>query len=209
MRCQEQWAMTQVFKIALETPYEFRVGDPSLIGWIITFTYALAFAVCFLNVKYFQGVRRGEPKSPQYWFWCGVACVVFLLGANKQLDLQTWMIEVWRTLARENGWYEERRTYQTFFILITIFCGSAFAAWIIYELRSVWRECAGAVVGLTCLMVFVLIRAASLHQIDGWLAETISGVKLRYILELLGVALVCAAATKNLLVQHPSSSRGK
>ena len=201
--------MTQVFEIALETPYEFRVGDPSLIGWIITFTYALAFAVCFLNVKSLQGVGRSEPKSPLYWFWCGVACVVLLLGANKQLDLQTWVIDVCRTLARENGWYEERRTYQTFFILITIFCGSAFAAWIIYELRGFWRECGGAVVGLAFLMAFVLIRAASLHQIDDWLAETISGAKLRHILELVGVAIVCAAATENLLVQHPSSSRGK
>lgn len=112
-------------------------------------------------------------------------------------------------MARENSWYDDRRTYQTYFILITIFCGSAFAAWIIYELRSFWRECAGAVVGLAFLMAFVLIRAASLHQIGDWLAVTISGAKLRYILELVGVAIVCAAATENLLVQHPSASRGK
>lgn len=200
--------MLEVFRIAFNTPYELKVGDPDFIGWSITASYVVAFVTCVLNAMAVRRIRLSESKSRLYLFWVGLSCVVFLLGLNKQLDVQTWMITVCRTLARENGWYEQRREYQAYFIFLVVCCGAVSSAWVTYQLRSVWRECMVAIVGLAVLGTFLLVRAASLHQLDGWLAGAICGVKLRYLFELLGVATICLAACESKL-RHGKPLRRK
>ena len=58
--------------------------------------------------------RHGRPGSPV--FWLTLALLLLFLGINKQLDLQTLLNDIGRRKARAEGWYGNRRYYQTMFI---------------------------------------------------------------------------------------------
>ena len=84
------------------------------------------------------------------------------MGINKQLDLQSWLIEMSRDLATAEGWYPRRRKRQIFLIgvvALIAFWGGLAVATIIF--RSVIWQVAVALIGPTFLVTFVVIRAAS------------------------------------------------
>ena len=83
------------------------------------------------------------------------------MGINKQLDLQSWLIEMSRDLATAEGWYPRRRKRQIFLIGVValIAFGGLAVATVIF--RSVIRQVAVALIGPTFLVTFVVIRAAS------------------------------------------------
>jgi hypothetical protein len=50
--------------------------------------------------------------------------MLFLLGVNKQLDLQTLLGDVGRSVSTAQGWYDKRRAVQAVFVLVfAIICG--------------------------------------------------------------------------------------
>src|SRR5688572_33006079 len=92
------------------------IGDPTLLGWLTVAVYLAGAAICWKAAAASVGTRwptytRGEPL-----FW--LVCAVFLLclGVNKQLDLQTWFTVLGKSLAKDTGWYEQRRLVQACFI---------------------------------------------------------------------------------------------
>ncbi len=56
-----------------------------------------------------------------------------------------------------------------------------------------------AIAGILFILGFVLIRAASFHNVDAFLAARLGGMKWNWILELGGIAVVAAAAVRILL----------
>ncbi len=169
------------------------IGDPSIMGWVTVAAYALAAIVC---IRY---ARRANLGIGHALLWLGLGLVMAGLAVNKQLDLQSWFTQTLRDLSKEQGWYAQRRTYQTWFIRTLIIGGAVgvialFAAtW-----RQRWRNWP-AIVGLGFLGCFVVIRAASFHHVDVLLKSDIAGVKVNWLLELGGIAVVAAAAMVNLV----------
>jgi hypothetical protein len=130
-------------------------------------------------------LRRKERRC-----WTLLAGVLSFLCINKQLDLQTAMTEFFRGLARQEGWYQVRFYYQVGFIGAMALALPTGAILLLWLARRLPRPCKVAVLGLITLGVFVLIRAASFHHIDRLLGARLLHLRLNWILELSGIAIV-------------------
>ncbi len=88
------------------------IGDPNIISWIIVALYTLSAWQCY-RVATLRSNMRSKGERNIWWILVfGLA----LLGINKQLDLQTALTEFRRILSKQQGWYENRRQVQLFFI---------------------------------------------------------------------------------------------
>ena len=129
---------------------------------------------------------------PTFWFaLCGV--LVFL-GINKQLDLQSCFTQVGRDMAKNEGWYENRRIVQGIFVVVMVLLGVMTVAAAYWYIHAAWRRYRIAFFGIIFLVTFVIIRAASFHHIDVLIKSGLAGFQFNHILELGGIILVGYAA---------------
>jgi hypothetical protein len=129
---------------------------------------------------------------PTFWFaLCGL--MVFL-GVNKQLDLQSCFTQIGRDMAKDEGWYENRRMVQAVFVVVIGVLGMITVAAAYLYIRSAWQRYRIAFLGIVFLVTFVIIRAASFHHIDVFLKSGPGGLQFNHILELGGIILIGYAA---------------
>ncbi|HTF90331.1 MAG TPA: hypothetical protein VK843_18085 [Planctomycetota bacterium] len=176
------------------------IGDPTPIGWLTVVGYGLAacfaFGACRRARREASGLRDGDAaragnERRMVGLWL-IACVVMaLLGVNKQLDLQSLMTQSLRDLARSQGWYENRREYQQAFIAVVAIAAVVSVCVTVLALRPVLHRAWLTVFGLTWIVTFVLIRAASFHHVDRFLRG--GNVRWNWVLELGGIAMVGVA----------------
>ena len=101
------------------------IGDPTLIAWVTVVAYFVAAVLCW-RLAFVVG--KGPPlegRKQLCIFWTVFAVLMTFLGVNKQLDLQTWLTEFGRHLAKDEGWYGYRRPVQAFFVLFVAMVGLA------------------------------------------------------------------------------------
>jgi hypothetical protein len=190
------------------------IGDPNAMGWITVVAYLSAAYLCFAvhrtwlasvgpKVKgrtwgpvalALLGQRRRLAALPEAVrmsaLWKALAVGLLLLGINKQLDLQTALTEFGRILAAKQGWYERRQRVQLDFIIGVVAVG----VWLIWSVlllagRNLPRL-GLALVGVVFLCCFVAIRASSFHHVDRLLGANLDGLKINWLMELGGIALV-------------------
>jgi hypothetical protein len=183
--------------------WHLRVGDPNLIGWLIVAGYLVA-AVVTSRAWRLGSATLADPRLDaterhaqrlMRRLWAITTVVLVVLGVNKQLDLQSLLIELARERARAQGWYDRRREYQTVAILGVILVGGAALAFITYLLRSVISRVSLALVGLLALVTFVVVRAASFHYIDKLLSLG-DPIRVNWVLEIGGIVLIAVAAVQ-------------
>ena len=180
---------------ALDGRWHVGVGDPTFAGWTVCFLYAVCALMCW---RAHRSSRYGHivlacsaPREAQLQMrlsiaWLGTSVVMALLALNKQLDLQTWVIEVGRDLAHRQGWYARRHEAQAAFFMVFVIGGMALAgaaAWWLAPVALRLRLPAG---GFGVLALFVLIRAAEFVHVGldssavadrwGWLLEVLGAV---------------------------------
>ena len=63
------------------------IGDPPIVGWITTVLYLLACLSCWRTSGLF--LRRDGSSQSDNRFWVAISIALFVLGLNKQLDLQS------------------------------------------------------------------------------------------------------------------------
>jgi len=194
------------------------IGDPNVMGWITVVAYLAAAYLCFAVHRSwlaaagppakgrtfgpialaFLGQRRRLAALPEAVrmsaLWKGLAIGLLLLGINKQLDLQTALTEFGRIVAHEQGWYDERQQVQIDFIMGVFLVG----IWLVFAVlllagRNLPRL-GLALLGIVFLCCFVAIRASSFHHVDILLGTRVGGLKMNWILELGGIALVGVGA---------------
>jgi hypothetical protein len=174
------------------------IGDPTFVGWLTVIMYFVTSFFCIASA------RRKDIKSPskhsgsQRRLWWFIAIVLILLGINKQLDLQTLMTEVGKMLAKQQGWYEQRREAQAFFIALILSGGLVSIEFVRRAYQKVWKENWLTFVGLFFLICFVMIRAASFHHIDSFLGGRFLAIKMNWILEIGGIICIMASAITRL-----------
>ena len=165
------------------------IGDPTPVGWITAVAYLAASLACAMVWAADRRARRhGRPGSPA--FWMTVAVLLLFLGINKQLDLQTLLNDYGRRKAKADGWYGNRRFYQTIFITAVAAAGMFAIGVFSWLARSQWKRNLIALIGTVFLFVFVLIRASSIHHVDVFLQWKIAGAKWNWVLELGGITMV-------------------
>jgi hypothetical protein len=75
-------------------------GDPTFLGWAVTGGYLLTALLCIRADLANRTVSAKLTPSEQWWPLAGFAAA---LGVNKELDLQTLLIEVVRNAARSES----------------------------------------------------------------------------------------------------------
>jgi len=163
-----------------------QIGDPTLIGWATVVSYAIATALALGVVITNHG--RGR------LFWVVVTGVLFLLAINKQLDLQSALTAAARCLAQAQGWYEDRRSVQIAFILFVAIAALVLGLTLAWTMRRQLPQIWLALLGLCLLLGFVAIRAAGFHHMDRLIAFEVGGIRVNWLLELGGIALIAINA---------------
>ena len=127
-------------------------------------------------------------------FWALLAGLLAIAGVNKQLDLQSWLTDVGRTVALQQGWYESRHRVQAIFILALLLAGVVSLGTLLWLTRRFGPNARIALIGLVALATFVVVRAASFHHMDRFIDSSLLGVRANWMLELGGIGVVALAA---------------
>jgi hypothetical protein len=172
------------------------IGDPTIHGWLTVVFYLIAICVCANKTLVLKSLGHG------YRFWLFVTLFLLLLGINKQLDLQTWFTEALRDNAYNNGWYEDRRIYQSLFIFALAVTTLVSLVSIRRFLAESWHRHKITWVGIELLCAFVLMRAASFHHMDVFINHHWLGVRFNVLLEIGAIIVVIVGA---LVEQKPTA----
>jgi hypothetical protein len=149
-----------------DTDWRPALGDPHAFAWVIVAVYLLASWFC-LAAGRSQSI--GSHGRIDLWFrrfWMVLAVLMLGLALNKQLDFQTLFTQLGRAIAKRRGWYAERRSIQTVFVLGCAVVGIVGLIASGYFLRSRWRRCGLAYLGVVMLGAFITVRAASFHHVN-------------------------------------------
>jgi hypothetical protein len=166
-----------------------------------TFRVVLLLVPCFLGLWTAVECRRaqinGLPGSDAL-VWAGLSALFFLFSLTRTmrgLGLLRGFGEFLRSIFKQNGWYDNRRTLQVFasiaVLVVTI-------ALFVYGLVWIWDyikryRLAIGFAGLT--VGFGLIRFISLHEVDAWNAQAPWA---RTVVDLLAATAVSAVAIARL-----------
>ena len=161
--------------------------DPTLLAWFITVVYLVAAAATSI-------AARGAAVDRERIFWAGCTALLLLLGFNKQLDLQGYITTGGRSLAKQSGWYEQRRLVQAVFVVTLCAAAAAVSAMLAVWLRRSAAELKVAAAGIVLLFTFVVWRASSFHHMDVWVTRNVAGMRIGWWLELAGTVVIGSAA---------------
>jgi hypothetical protein len=176
------------------------IGDPTAIGWITVLAYFIAayfayraFRVCVSSAHSFSVSDPAEAHAQRLLasLWFVVLIAMLLLGVNKQLDLQTLFTQLMRTIFFRLHLYEQRRTFQVAFIGAIALGALATVSVLMYVFWRVLNRAFGALIGLSVVVTFVVIRAASFHHVDLYLRS--GPLPLNVLLELGGVVVLAVS----------------
>jgi len=163
------------------------------MGWLTVFAYFFTF---FISTKVLRTGTKifDQQVLSQKNLWLFIVIAMFLLGINKQLDLQSFFGNSLKYMAIENGWNQQRHKYQLIFIYAISALGIAGISGLFILYRKVLKQHILAIAGLCLIVVFVLIRASSFHHVDILLNTRLAGLRMNWILELGGISLICINA---------------
>jgi len=173
------------------------------MGWLTVAAYAAAAAVSLVAALR-QPVSGPEGRRSRR-VWIGVSVLMAALCVNKQLDLQSLLTDVGRVIAHAQGWYDQRRLVQRWFVAAVAAGGAIALAALAWRLRSVMKGRLVLLFGLGFLLMFIIIRAASFHHVDELLGVRIIGLRVNWILELTGIGLVGLGAALDIRKTRRSS----
>jgi hypothetical protein len=160
-------------------------GDPTVFGWTIFVLYFVAAYSCFRR-------RAAVPKVHQHerliWVFITVSCVI--LGLNKQLDLQSMLIDMGRDGLRSLDLYEFKRPLQYSFMAALLLGLLAIGVVAVRELRFASVHARTATLGLGIVFAYVLLRASRFQKValDSTWSESLDAS-----MELTGLTVIIGA----------------
>ena len=90
------------------------MGNLTIIGWLTVAEYFVACVSCWMLSRKIDPTDSNALRERRIWL--SIAILFFALGISRQLDLQTALTEVGRSIAHSEGWYNRRRIFQLAFI---------------------------------------------------------------------------------------------
>jgi len=162
-------------------------GDLTFLGWITALAYVVGALFCV-----WAGIvtRRSDKQQP----WWILAVILFFLGVNKLLNLQTALINLGRAAARAQCWYRYQRVAQVVFaVLFALALMAVFAAFL---KKWGWFVKGRPLVlaGVLLLLLFVVVRASTFNHVDELLHLNLYDDYWGWILELGGIACIAWSA---------------
>jgi hypothetical protein len=161
------------------------IGDPTAMGWATVMAYFFTTLVCL-------EASRARPTDRK--FWALLFVVLLFLGVNKQLDLQSALTAVGRCIAQYQGWYEDRRQVQLWFIVFLLASSGLVFFYTCVRLIGRLGRVGVALFGFGVLLIFISIRAVGFHHFDAVIGTTFLGIRLNWLLEIGGIFLIATNA---------------
>lgn len=177
------------------------IGDPTIGGWLTVLLYFGA-AWSSWRVVHLERRRLLLLSDHEKTIWWLMLIGLLVLGFNKQLDLQSALTEIGRMVAREQGWYGNRRQIQEAFVAAVPVAGLTVLAVGVFFVRRQPAATLWACVGVAGLLVFIAIRAVSFHQVDEILGVQLAGIPLNWLLEMGPLMLIGWNAVRRVRVQQ-------
>lgn len=171
--------------------------DPLNLTLLAGYVLATVLAALILRQRPFPAVTRRRETV----LWAFGLFILAALTLNKELDLQTWLTDTGRCLARAEGWYAARRAAQIVFsaYLLSATCFLGFVA--LFGLRGTWARSTLPFLGLLLLFGFIGLRVVSFHHLDQVFRIEVSSVRLHRIIEAGGLILILLG--EMLLLRRP------
>lgn len=170
--------------------WQASIENADLADWVTVATYLLTAILCVQAARHAKQLGSVHERT----FWLITVLALVLLGINELLDLQTLLTLVARAHARAHDWYEHRRMVQYAFIMALGAVAGLAGMAMLWFMRRAHMAVRLAQIGLTFIMSFVLLRAASFHHVDLILGRALAGVTLGSLQEVAGILIVAAAA---------------
>ncbi|MBU0753887.1 MAG: hypothetical protein KJ645_02020 [Planctomycetes bacterium] len=189
------------FELLMPPGHPGKAGDPGMLGWSIFAAYLVSALICWYNSRFFQK-SKASPDRIDRVFWCISALGMLILGLNKQMDLQNWVIWIGEVLSKRVGLYEHRRIIQTVFFLLSAVVGAAFLGWGFRLLKGRRKEHTLLLLGGMGLAGFVVLRVGNFNHVVAplWKILPFTGhYDPAHLLELISLLLIGAGATRSAL----------
>lgn len=175
-------------------------GHLTALGWTMLALYVVAALLTFRVAAVADFAN--SPKMGRVWICLGI--ILAALGLNKQVDLQTLLIELGRHMALREHLFEYRlELYFIFFvgfILGTIALLATVMLRFSTELRTFARQFPLAFGGCGLISIYIVIRAASIDNVDFMLGIDLTQIPFLWLLEAGGLLLIiiqsCLAASE-------------
>jgi hypothetical protein len=170
--------------------WQASIAQADLADWVTVAAYLFAAALSARAA----GQAALKSAARERVFWRITAVLLVLLGINELLDAQTLLTSVGRAHAKANGWYGEHRRVQYIFVVglgAAAACVGIAMLWL-----TKWAPAAVrlALTGLCFIGLFILLRAASFHHLDGILGRGPPAFNWGSIQEMAGILLVAGSA---------------
>ncbi len=174
-----------------------RMGDPTVMGWLTVAAYGICAVTALHLVRHapFPPVTRRRERL----FWTMLGILMAFLAVNEQLDLHSFVTDLGRCIARQQGWYESRRIVQREFILVLLIAAGLVLLAFGWLLRGAVLRNWPALLGLMIVGGVVLLRAVSFHHVDTVIyVPVLFGERLHEFVVLAGLGLIFWAARRQL-----------
>lgn len=169
-------------------------GDLTFLGWTTALAYGAGSFFCVrAAIVSQQAGGRCPGKEPPWWI---LACILLSLGLNKLLNLQTVLINLGRTISRTQGWDAHQRAVQAVFVavftlVLLITVAASYRKWRWFAREQPWARA-----GVLLLLLFVVVRVATLNHVDSLLHLNLYDDYWAWSLELLASACLAWSAAK-------------
>jgi hypothetical protein len=179
--------MFQVFSTAVPV-WEQALRQVSGYQCIIAIAYFGAAWLCLLNAHIAKGALEAN------FIWYAAVGTLCMLGANTVLHGDVFVTHIFRSAAKLEGWYGQRRPAQ--YLVVSGFTLIALVA--TYGLRSRFTACdvpsESVAWGLTVLLIILFIRTVSAHGTDVVMNHHVAGISLGRLFKLAGIGFVLHGA---------------
>lgn len=162
------------------------------LGWVTIVAYLVAATTCACSAWRIRSAY--QYPSPQALLWLGLAFLLLVLGMGKLLGIQPWLVSMVRRLAETGRWYAERREIQAVLTTAFVLSGLFVTASLLWLARNLPRSSKFAIVGVSYLLGFIVVRATSYHYIDVLLGLNWHSLTLNAALENAGILWVALSA---------------
>ena len=177
----------QVFSTAVPV-WEQALRQVSWYQCIVAMAYFGAAWLCFLNAH----IAKGALEANFIWYAAvGTLCV---LGANTLLHGDVFVTHIFRSAAKLEGWYGQRRLVQYLVIAGLTLMALVAAYWLHSKFTACNVPSESVALGLTALVIVLLVRTVSAHGTDAVMNYHVLGISLGRLFELACIGFVLHGA---------------
>lgn len=164
------------------------LSDFTVWSWVINIAYILTFII---SIYFLRRIRNLKNKEFRF-LWICIAAILLLLGINKQLNFQTLLIIVGRSLANKHGWIENSRKIEMLFAAIFCLGIGIMGTLVLFRIRHILSKAWIEITGIALLLGFTVIRAGQIDHIGK--AEKLQSMLIHiHAIELTGILIIVFA----------------